>query len=155
LRRGSDSVTPAGFWKLGIVDAHAVAVHLDLHDVGLVGAERGHRARVRRRLGEDHVAGVDQRLADEVDHLLAAGRDEHIGGVDLRVLRRHHLRDAVGDAAQALRRRVLQCPRAVLGGDLAEDRGEPFGGERAGVGQPAGQRDDLRPLRDRHEVPHR
>ena len=57
--------------------AHAVGVHLDLHDVGLVGAERRHRARVGRRLGDDHVARVDQRLADEVDHLLAAGRDEH------------------------------------------------------------------------------
>ena len=56
-RRGSDIVTPAGFWKrrdrvdelrpaalalepverlLELVDAHAVLVHLDLHDVGLV-----------------------------------------------------------------------------------------------------------------------
>jgi hypothetical protein len=66
--------------RLELVDAHAVAVHLDLHDVGLVGAEGGHRARVRRRLGDDHVAGVDQRLADEVDDLLAAGRDEHVLG---------------------------------------------------------------------------
>ena len=57
-------------------------VHLDLHDVGLVGEKRRHGAGVGRRLGDDHVARVDQRLADEVDHLLAAGRDEHLVRVD-------------------------------------------------------------------------
>ena len=66
-----------------LVDPHPVAVHRHLHHVGLVGAEGGHRARVGRRLGDDHVAGVDQRLADEVDHLLAAGGDEHLVGVDV------------------------------------------------------------------------
>ena len=64
------------------VDRHPVRVHLDLHDVGLVGAERRHRARVGGRLGDDHVARVDQRLAHQVDHLLAAGRDDHVGRVD-------------------------------------------------------------------------
>ena len=58
--------------------AHPVAVHRDLHDVGLVGAERRDGAGVGRRLGDDDVAGVDERLADEVDDLLAAGRDEHV-----------------------------------------------------------------------------
>ena len=47
-------------------------VDLDLHDVGLVGAEHRDRARIGRRLGDHHVAGIEQRLADEVDHLLAA-----------------------------------------------------------------------------------
>ena len=69
-------------------------VHLDLHDVGLVGDEHRHRAGVGRRLGDDHVAGVDQRLADEVDHLLAAGGDEQVVGLDLHALGRHHLGDA-------------------------------------------------------------
>jgi hypothetical protein len=137
------------------VDAHAVAVHLDLHDVGLVGGERRYRAGVCRRLGDDHVAWVDQRLADEVDHLLAAGRDQHVRGVDLGLLGGHHLRDALRNAAHALGRRVLQCPRAALRGDVAEDRGEALGGERARVGQPAGERNHLGPLGDRHEVPHR
>ena len=68
--------------RLQLVDRHPVGVHLDLHDVGLVGAERRHRAGVGRRLGDDHVARVDQRLADEVDHLLAAGRDDHVRRVD-------------------------------------------------------------------------
>jgi hypothetical protein len=76
------------------VDAHPVVVHVDLHDVGLVGAEGGHGARVGRRLGDDDVARVDERLADEVDDLLAARRDEDVLGVDRRVLGRHDLRDA-------------------------------------------------------------
>ena len=74
--------------RLQLVDRHPVGVDLDLHDVGLVGAERRHRSRVGRRLGDDHVARVDQRLADEVDHLLAAGRDDHVRRVDRRCPRR-------------------------------------------------------------------
>ena len=68
---------------LELVDPHAVAVHLDLHDVGLVGVERRDRARVRRRLGDDDVAGIEERLADQVDDLLAAGGDEEVVGVDV------------------------------------------------------------------------
>ena len=69
-------------------------VHADLHDVGLVGAERRDRARVRRRLGDDDVARVDERLADEVDDLLAAGGDEDVVGVDVHALGGHDLADA-------------------------------------------------------------
>ena len=90
------------------VDAHAVVVHLDLHDVGLVGAERRDGARVGRPLGDDHVAGVDQRLADEVDDLLAARRDEQVVGLDVHALLGHHLDDAVLDLVHALGRAVLQ-----------------------------------------------
>ena len=90
---------------LELVDAHAVVVHRDLHDVGLVGAERRDGAGVGRRLGDDHVAGVDQRLADEVDDLLAAGRDEDVLGVDRRALGGHHLGDARLGGGHALGRR--------------------------------------------------
>ena len=50
---------------------------------------------------------------------------------------------------------VLQRLGQPLGGDALHDRGERAGRERARVGQPAGQRDDLGPLRDRHQVAHR
>ena len=103
---------------LELVDRHPVVVHLDLLDVGLVGAERRHRARVGGRLGDDHVAGVDQRLADEVDHLLAAGRDDHLAGVDARALGGHHLDDALDRRRHPLGRAVLQRARRRLGGDL-------------------------------------
>ena len=76
------------------VDAHAVGVHLDLDHVGLVARERRHRAGIGRRLADHDVAGVDQRLRDQVDHLLPAGRDDHVVGVGAHALRRHHLDDA-------------------------------------------------------------
>ena len=82
---------------LQLVDAHAVAVHGDLYDVGLVGAEGRHRTRVGRTFGDDHVAGVDQRLAHEIDDLLAARGDEHLVGLDGHPLSVHDLHDALLD----------------------------------------------------------
>ena len=70
-----------------------------MDDVGLVGAERRHRARIRRRLADHDVTGVDQRLAHQVDHLLAAGGDQHLVLVGHHPLGAHHLRDAPLDAA--------------------------------------------------------
>jgi hypothetical protein len=88
---------------------------VDLDDVGLIGAEGRHRARVGRGLGDHHVAGVDQRLADEVDRLLAAGGDEHLVGVDEHVLGGHHLGDAASARREALGRPVLQRLGARVG----------------------------------------
>ena len=68
------------------VDPHPVVVHLDLAGVGLVGAEDRDRARVGRALGDDDVAGVDQRLADQIERLLAAGGDDDVLGVGAHVL---------------------------------------------------------------------
>ena len=131
-------------------------VHLDLHDVGLVGAERRHRARVGRRLGDDHVARVDERLADEVDHLLAAGRDEQLAFVDRHALGRHHLGDAVRGAGEALGRPVLERSRArLLARRVAISDAYVSGGKRRRVGQPAGERDHLGALGQRHQVAHR
>src|SRR3712207_8621797 len=45
-------------------------VERDLHHLGLVARERRHRARIGRALGDDDVAGIDERLAHEVDDLL-------------------------------------------------------------------------------------
>ena len=44
--------------------------------------------------------------------------------------------------------------RVRVRGDVGHDRGEVLGRERRGVGQPAGQRDHLGTLGDRHEVAH-
>ena len=86
LRRAARGVEAL---ELGLeqVDVHAVLVHADLHDVGLVGDEHRHRAGIRRALGDHDVARVDQRLADEVDHLLAAGGHEQVVGLDLHATR--------------------------------------------------------------------
>src|SRR3712207_6927479 len=48
--------------RLEAVHAHAVVVHLDLDDVGLVGAERRHGARVGRSLrSEEHTSELQSR----------------------------------------------------------------------------------------------
>ena len=141
---------------LELVDAHAVGVHLDLHDVGLVARTR-HGARVGRRLGDDHVAGVDQRLADQVDHLLAAGGDDHVVGVDVACPRRPSPRrcasrvvemPSVGPYWSARGARTRRRRAAIT-------RGERLGREGRGVGQAAGERDHLGALGDRHQVAHR
>ena len=81
LGRRPRARAPSGWLEL--VDAHAVAVHRHLDDVGLVGAEGGDRARVGRRLGDDHVTRIKQRLADQVDDLLTAGGDQDLVRIDV------------------------------------------------------------------------
>ena len=59
-----------------------VVVAGDADELGLVRDERLQRAEVGRRLDRDAAAGVDQHLADEVEALLRAGRDQHLRRVD-------------------------------------------------------------------------
>ena len=101
------------------VDAHAVVVHLDLHDVGLEGGEARHRAGIGRRLGDHDVAGIEERAADEVDHLLAAGGDHDVVGLDRRALGGHHLDDALLDVLEPVGRPVLE--RAALESTATRD----------------------------------
>ena len=132
------------------------AVDLDLDDVGLVRGEGRHGARVGRRLGDDHVAGIDQRLRDEVDHLLAARRDDQVVGVDLHpAVGVHDLGDAVLGLGEPLGRAVLERLRARLVRDPLRDGRERLRREAAGVGQPARERDHLRPRGHGHQVAHR
>jgi hypothetical protein len=137
------------------VDLHPVGVHLDLDQLRLVGAECGHGAGVGRAFGDDDVARVEQRLADEVDRLLTARRDDHLIGGDRHSLRGHQLDDAVLHGLQALGRPVLERLRSGCVRDVLEQRAEQLGLEQGGVREAAGERDDLRSLGDRHQVADR
>ena len=137
------------------VDPHPLAVALDLDRLGLVAAEDRDRAGVGRRLADHRVAGIDQRLADQVDRLLAAGGDDHVVGVGKHPLGPHHLDDAVDGLAEALGRPVLKRLGGGLLGDPRHLRGEGLRREGRGVGQAAGERDHLGPRGDRHQVAHR
>ncbi len=139
---------------LQLVDRHSVAVHLDLRHLGLIGPERRHRSRIGRSLGDDHVARVDQGLADQVDHLLAARRDDHLAGIDRGALRRHHLDDALHRRRHPLGRAILQRPRRGLRGDLGHQLRVQLGREGARVRQTARQRDHVRALGQRHHLAH-
>ena len=136
-----------GEQRLQLLDLHPVLVALDLDHVGLVAAEDRHRARVGRRLADDDVAGIDERLADEVDRLLAAGGDDHVLGVGKHPLGRHHLEDAVLGLLEALGRPVLERLGGRALGDPRHLRGEAAGREGRGVRQAAGERDHFRPRR--------
>jgi hypothetical protein len=52
----------------------AILVHCHVHDAGLVRAEHTERTDITRRLGEDHIARIDEELRDEVERLLRPGR---------------------------------------------------------------------------------
>ena len=140
---------------LELVDAHALGVDLHLQGLRFVGAENGHGAGVGRRLGDHDVAGIDQRLADQVDRLLAAGGDDDVVGVGIHALGAHHLADALpglgeafgGAVLKRLGRRLLRDPRHL--------RGEALRWEGRGVGKATGERDHLRPGGDLHQVAHR
>ena len=99
-------------------------VALDLEGVGLVGAEDRNRAGVGRGLADHGVAGVDERLGDEVDRLLAAGGDDHVLGVGRHPLGGHHLADAVLGLLEALGRPVLERLGRRLLRDPRHLRGE-------------------------------
>ena len=121
----------------------------------LVGAEGRHRARVGRRLRHDHVARVDQRLADEVDHLLAAGRHDHALRVDERALLAITSTIAADRARHAFGRPVLQRARRRLRRHARHQLRVQLRREGARVGQPAGERDHVRALGQRHHLAHR
>jgi hypothetical protein len=132
-------VAQLGQRRLEHVDPHAVVVHLDLHDVGLVGVEARHGAGIRGRLGDHDVAGIEERAADEVDHLLAAGRDHDVVGLDLGALGRHHLHDALADVVEPVGRPVLERRRARVHGHPRHQHREVLGRERRRVRQAGGQ----------------
>src|SRR5438874_6947 len=84
---------------LELVGSHAVAVHSHLYDLCLIGAERRDRAGIGGCLADHDVAGVEQRLAGQVDHLLPA--------------RRHALFRAWSCACAGTRPALLEAPRAA------------------------------------------
>jgi hypothetical protein len=121
------------------VHPHPVGVHVDLHDLGLVGREHRHGTRVGRSLGDNHVAGVDQGLRDQVEDLLAARRHEHVLVVHAHALRGHDLGDAGLGLVEALGGPVLERLGARLLGDPLRDRRERVRREGARVGEAAGE----------------
>ena len=94
-RRSAVSVTPGGVLKVGdrveelrrrpggehaleLVDRKTVLVDRDTLDERLEALERHDRAQVGRRLDEDAVALVDERLAEELERLDRAAREHEL-----------------------------------------------------------------------------
>ena len=93
--------------------------------------------------------GIDERLANEVDHLLAARGDDHFVGIHRRALLGHHFHDALRDRAQTLRRPVLKGTGGGVRGHLRHQARVALGVEGRGLGQaPAREMTSGRSVRD-------
>jgi hypothetical protein len=138
--------------SLELVDAESVVIERDAHDLGLEALEGHHGAEVGRRLHRDGVAAIDEDLADELERLDCAAREE-----ELLLGRPPPLEplepsgDEVAGPRQSLRRRVLERGRVARLDELAQDIGHNPTGERGRVRQPAGERDDVLRPRERED----
>jgi len=71
-------------------------------DPRLVGGEHPQGTDVARRLGEDHITGVNEDPGDQVQRLLGSGRHHDVVGVGGDSLQRHHLEDLLAQRGVAL-----------------------------------------------------
>ena len=129
---------------------HAVLVGGHLDKVGLILLEGVDRAEIGGAFQHDDVAGVEKQLADEVETLLAAGRqDQMIGVGDDVVLRGQTVGDLIAQMLGAFGHAVLQRGGAALvhhgvhRGLQVGDREELRRGKSAGKGNDLGSRGEL------------
>lgn len=122
-----------------------MVIHGDVDDVCLPGAEDAEGSHVGGGLGEDDVARVDEELGDEVEGLLAAGRDHHVVGVraDDSVVA-HDLGDALAQDLPALAATVLHGLGAVVADQSLRRCRQAVEGKVLQVGHASGEGDDLR-----------
>jgi hypothetical protein len=109
---------------------------------------------VRRRFGDDDVARIEQRFAEQIEELLRAGGDNDVVRAETDAARRepvereHVAEDLVAQRRVALRGAVLQG--GLRGGRIAQDlvdRGTHFvGRQRLGIDQTRGEADEVRVL---------
>ena len=130
-----------------------VGVHRHVHDLGLVGREGPERADVRRRLGDDHVAGVAEDPGHQVERLLGADGDDHVvrGADD--ALERHDLADLLAQDRVALAGAVLQRLGAAGGEQVRQQLADRVERQCGRVGHAAGEADDLRAAGHREQRP--
>ena len=147
VAKGRDQVDELGSvlgdQRFQAVHLHAVAVDRRADQIGAVQAEALDR-REKGRTFDDHlVARVDQRLAQQVQRLLAAGGDDQLLGRQIgHALARHERGQLLAQGVVALGRTVLQR-RARLFSQGLIDRGlYALDVKHRAVGETAGEADD-------------
>ena len=128
-----------------------VLIHGNVYDVGLVGPEHAKGTHVGRRLGDDHVARIDEHRGDEVERLLRARGDNDVVGMGTNALERHDLCDVLAKPLVALARAVLQRRLTVLDDEPTHHLADLLQRKPADVRHAAGEGDDLGPRRHRKE----
>ena len=134
------------------VEPHPAVVDRHPDDAGPAGFQRPEEDEIRRRLGQDDVAGVEQGFGHEVEQLRRSGRHHDPRGDPGERPRLDPLVPLQeGDDLAAERRvadggPVLECPAPFdrVGEDLGGDPGHGLDGEARLVDEAGGQRDQAR-----------
>ena len=129
---------------LQVVYVEPVLVHADGDQRCLEAPERLDRAEVRGGFDDDQVAGVDERLADELECLDRAARDQELvvrGTTPLQRL--EPAREGVEEPGEAARRCVLERGRLLRGCQLLEQRRDALARKCLRVGEPTRERDQV------------
>ncbi len=134
----------AGEDALELVDLEAVGVHRHGHDLRLEPAEGLQGAQVGRRLDGDRVTPVEKGLAEQLQALDAAARDQQLVLVRPAAL---NLLEPAGDgverAGQTACRRVLKRGRLAGLRELREQRGSALARKGLRIREAAGERDQV------------
>ena len=120
-----------------------VIVHGDVHHARLVRAEDAEGADVAGRLGEDHVARIDEQLRHQVEGLLRAGRGDDVVDRSADALERHDVEDLLPQRGDALAGAVLQGRRALRAHHAFHRRDDQLLREGGDERHAAGEGDDL------------
>jgi len=137
------------------VGANALIVHVDGADIGLVGAERLQGTQVGGPLHDDHIAGIDEYLAEQVERLLGPGGDDHVLGLHPQSQLGHDVDEDPLGLHPAIGTAVLKRADALLGDGGRSGERHLVEGELADVGHTAGKRDDIATRSRREQVAHR
>jgi len=133
----------------------ALFVRRHLHVARLVHRERLQRAEVGRRFDQHRAVRAHQHLAEQIERLLRAGRDQHLRGTNLRAVHRIAPRDPFTQRQIALRRAVLQRRGGRVAQNAVGRFSHAFGREGGRRGQAARERNDFGPFRDLQDLADR
>ena len=160
-RLSPERLTPAGFWWSGmrvdelraqalgkqplqLVHLEPVLVHRDGDELRLEAPKRLDRAQVGRGFDDDDVAGVEIRLADQLERLDPAARDQQlVVGRTAALQPLEPVCEGVARAGQPTCRRVLERTHLAFGGELLEQRRDALARERLRVGEAAREGDQV------------
>ena len=158
IRNGVEELQPrvvlANAFELFLeqVRAHALIVEGNRADVGLVSRESLQRTEVRGTLGDDDVAGVAERLRNEIERLLSTRRNDDVLGLVPDAEVANEVAEHLRRFEQAVRATVLERNGLIVDcrfGRLAHGAL----GQKRYVGHAACKRDDIITLRSGEQQP--
>jgi hypothetical protein len=137
-----------------LVDDHPVVIDVDLKVSRFVRPECGERPDVCGSFDRDQVTRIEEDLADQVERLLRAARDDHVLGVARYAFGRHQHGEPGAKRKVSLPAPVLQRRRAVLVEHGSHDLEHVFCRKRLHERHATGERDNLGPRGHREQCPH-